>query len=74
MNRHLNSDDIGRLTVAERLELIEELWDSLDFEADAPPLPDWHRDEIDRRIGALDQGSSVGVPWDEVRRRIVGKP
>lgn len=50
------------------------LWDSLDAEADALPLPDWHREEIDKRLDALEQGTSVGAPWPEVRARITGKP
>ena len=37
-------------------------------------MPDWHRDEIDTRLDSLDHGTSVGAPWDEVRRRITGKP
>jgi len=38
------------------------------------PFPDSHRAEIDRRLDALDTGASAGAPWEEVRRRIVGKP
>ena len=66
--------ELQALPIAERLKLIEDLWDSIDAEADALPLPDWHRAEIDRRMEALDTGASVGAPWDEVRRRIAGKP
>ena len=65
---------LTELPVADRLRLIEELWDSLDAEADALPLADWHREEIDKRLAALDSGASVGAPWDEVRRRITGQP
>lgn len=63
---------LTQLPVADRLRLIEELWDSLD--AEALPLPDWHRDVLDARLDALERGESVGTPWDEVRRRITGKP
>lgn len=64
---------LTRLPVAERLELIEQLWDSLDAEASSLPLADWQREEIDTRIDALESGTSDGAPWDEVRRRITGK-
>jgi putative addiction module component (TIGR02574 family) len=60
--------------VAERLKLIEDLWDSIETDADALALPDWHRAEVDRRLDALDAGTSVGAPWEEVRRRIADKP
>jgi putative addiction module component (TIGR02574 family) len=62
------------LPVAERLKLIEDLWDSIETDADALALPDWHRAEVDRRLDALDAGTSVGAPWEEVRRRIADKP
>jgi putative addiction module component (TIGR02574 family) len=74
MNRRLDPDELRALPVAERLKLIEDLWDSIDAETAALPLPDWQRDEIDGRLDALDAGSSVGAPWEEVRRRITGKP
>jgi putative addiction module component (TIGR02574 family) len=74
MNRRLNPDDLRALPVAERLSLIEVLWDSIDAETAALPLPQWHRDEIDRRLDALDAGDSTGGPWSEVRERIIRKP
>ena len=73
MNKQLTPDEIQKLPVTDRLRLIEELWDSLENEADALPLPDWHRAEIDKRLDALDHGSSLGAVWDDVRRRITGK-
>jgi len=64
---------LRELPVAERLRLIEDLWDSIDAEADSLPLPDWHRAEIDRRLDTLDTTGAVGAPWEEVRQRIAGK-
>ncbi len=64
---------LTKLPVAERLKLIEELWDSIDAETDDQPMPDWHNAELDKRLAALDAGTSVGAPWEDVRRRITGK-
>ena len=74
MSEKATTAELTRLPVSERLELIEQLWDSIDAEADALPLSDWQHEEIDVRIDALERGASVGAPWDEVRRRITGKP
>jgi putative addiction module component (TIGR02574 family) len=74
MNKHLTPAEIRKLPVAERLQLIEDIWDSLDGETEELPLPEWHRAELDRRLDALDQGTSTGSAWDEVRRRITSKP
>ena len=74
MNKHLTPDELRELSVDERLRLIQELWDSLDAEGDDLPMPDWHRVEVDKRLDALDSGASVGSSWDDVHRRITGKP
>jgi len=72
MGHQLDSTELRSLPVAERLKLIEDLWDSID--PATLPLSDWHRTEIDHRLDALDKGASVGAPWEDVRRRIAGKP
>ena len=64
---------LTKLPVAERLKLIEDLWDSIDAETADLPMPDWHKAELDKRLAALDAGTSVGAPWDEVRRRVTGE-
>ena len=74
MNRHLDPDELLALPIADRLKLIESLWDSIDADTAALPLPDWHREQIERRLEALDAGTSAGAPWSEVRERIVRKP
>ena len=56
--------DLDSLTPAEKLELIGELWDSL--EADDVSLTKAQKDEIDRRL-ELDE---PGVPWEEVEARL----
>jgi putative addiction module component (TIGR02574 family) len=57
------------LPVAERLRLIEQLCDSIS-PADAAPLQDWQREELELRLDALASGTSVGSPWSQVRERV----
>ena len=58
------------LTVQQRIELIGELWDGIPDSIDALPVPDWHREELDRRLSAADADPDAAVPWDEVKRRL----
>ena len=61
-------DEILRLPVNERLQLVEEVWDSIAATPDAVPVPDWHKTELDRR---LDHPSpEVALTEDEVRARL----
>ena len=62
--------DIASLTTEERLNLLEELWDSLAATPAALPLTDAQRAELDRRLDELDAEGPVGIPWDEVLSRI----
>jgi putative addiction module component (TIGR02574 family) len=59
-----------RLSMEERLELAEAIWNSVGME---PPLPlqDWQRQILDDRIAADDAAPEAGSPWPEVKRRIL---
>jgi putative addiction module component (TIGR02574 family) len=64
---------IEHLTVEERLELLERLWDSLVDTPERIPLTDAQREELDRRLDDFERDPSIGIPWDEVRKRIQGQ-
>jgi len=57
------------LSPEERAALADSLLESLDIEADANVDQPW-RDEIERRIVSLDEGTAKLVPWEEVRARL----
>lgn len=52
-----------------RAELAAELLASLDGPADPDAEAQWAA-EIERRVAAIEAGTAVLEPWDEVRRRI----
>jgi putative addiction module component (TIGR02574 family) len=58
------------LTVEQRLELIGELWDSIPDSVDALPLPDWHREELERRLAAADAEPEAAIPWEIIKKRL----
>ena len=60
--------DLSKLTQDEKLELIGELWDSLDDAAVA--LTSEQRREIDRRVANLDANGPSGSSWEEVEARV----
>lgn len=62
--------DIRGLNTSERLQLIEELWDSLRAEPASVPLTDAQRRELDRRLDDIERGETTGIPWDEVLSRV----
>jgi len=64
--------DIASLTPEERLDLLEEVWDSLAATPESIPLTGAQRAELDRRLDDLEREGPVGIPWDEVLGRIRG--
>jgi putative addiction module component (TIGR02574 family) len=51
---------IDRLSVGERLELIEQIWNSLPEEIDPQEVPDWHRAELAKRREQIHAQTGVG--------------
>lgn len=63
--------DLLKLPVAERIRLVEAIWDSVAAVPEAIELPAEQRRELDRRLEAYDQDPSAGSIWTEVRSRIL---
>ena len=62
--------DIMALTPEERLDLLEQLWNSLTPTPETVPLTDVQRAELDRRLDDLDREGPVGGSWDEMIDRV----
>ena len=66
--------DYRSLSVADRLQLVGDIWDSIAEEANtAPqvlPLTDEQKEELDRRLAEYDADPSTGVSMDEALDRI----
>lgn len=62
--------DIKRLSREERLNLIEELWDSLASSQDQLDLSEAQRKELDLRLDEMDRDHNLGIPWDQVLKQI----
>jgi putative addiction module component (TIGR02574 family) len=58
------------LSPAEKLQLVEDLWDDLAADPASIPVHDWHKEELARRKANLAQNPASGLTWEEVARRI----
>jgi putative addiction module component (TIGR02574 family) len=63
--------EILKLSVAERIQLVEDIWDSIAAEPDALSLTQEQRDELDRRLASQEANPGIGRPWAEVKARIL---
>jgi len=69
MSKLAKSDILG-LSVTERIQLIEDVWDSIVEVPQEVPLTEEQKAELDRRLDAYHLNPSEGSPWGLVRERI----
>jgi len=63
--------ELFKLSPAERIQLAEDLWDSVAADPEAhPAITDAQRAEIERRLSEHAKNPSSAANWDEVRARL----
>ncbi len=63
--------EILRLPPEERIDLLGEAWDAIAASPENVPVPEWHVQELERRLAEPDPEY---VSWDEVRDRLKESP
>lgn len=66
--------ELLELSVAERIQLAEDIWDTIPKASEAPKLTDAQRAELDRRLEAHRKSPDAGSPWEDVKGRIISRP
>jgi putative addiction module component (TIGR02574 family) len=65
--------EIRQLSLDERVQLVEQIWESIAEDEKQFHLTDAQKAELDRRLAALQSDPSRGSSWDEVKARLLGK-
>ena len=58
------------LSPAEKLQLVEDLWDDLAAVPESVPLHDWQKEELARRKANLQRNPASATDWESVKRRV----
>jgi putative addiction module component (TIGR02574 family) len=66
----IDLDDIRKLSVDDRLELIGDIWETLDDADGLDLLTDEQRQMLDERFEAHRRAPETSIPWEEVRARL----
>lgn len=69
--KSIRLSDVLELPVADRLKLVEAIWDSIAQAPQALDLTEAQRIELDRRLDEYERNPDAGSPWPEVRERIL---
>jgi len=58
--------DILDLSPAERIQLVQDIWDSISELPSTSDLTDEQKATLDRRLVELEKDPQIGLPWEEV--------
>jgi putative addiction module component (TIGR02574 family) len=67
---NMNSTSVFDLSPAEKLQLVEDLWDDLAATPEVVPIHEWQKQELARRKANLLSNPATGLTWEEVKRRV----
>ncbi|MCP4871259.1 MAG: addiction module protein [Proteobacteria bacterium] len=64
-----NRPDFGRMSTAEQIAHVQDLWDQIASDPDLVPVTDAQRQELDRRLAVHEAGVGNTSEWTDVRAR-----
>jgi len=73
MSQTLKALGIDQLSVAQRILLVEEIWDSIVAEAEDLPLTEAQKQDLELRLGEYNDNPDAGSSWEDVRARLRAK-
>ena len=71
--KKITATDTLELSIPERIQLVEDIWDSITEEATSVELTENEKRVIDARLEAYYKNPALGSPWEDVYCKIVRK-
>jgi putative addiction module component (TIGR02574 family) len=66
-------DQILQLPTAVRVEIAQEIWESVFDHPEGVMLTNGQREELERRWRALEQNPDEGEPWEDVKQSLLSE-
>lgn len=67
---HIAAADLFSLSIPERIQLVEDIWDSIAIQPELVELTPDTKGELDKRLKEYEQHPQDQSSWDEVRTRL----
>jgi len=71
--KRITATDTLELSIPERIQLVEDIWDTISAKASSVELTDEEKKIIDVRLEKYHQNPESGSPWAEVYKRIASR-
>ena len=69
--KKITATDTIALSIPERIQLVEDIWDTIAAEAQSIELTEDEKRIIDERLEAYHRNPDLGSPWKDVYKRIL---
>ena len=70
MEHFETTQEIKKLSVAERIMIVEEIWDGIAADKESLEVTEAQRCELDSRLDTYHFSPEAGSSWDEVKQRV----
>ena len=71
--KKISATDTLDLSIPERIQLVEDIWDTIAVEAQSIELTEDEKRIIDQRLEAYHRNPDLGSPWEDVYKRILSR-
>lgn len=71
--KKITATDSLTLPIPERIQLVEDIWDTIAAEAQSIELTEDEKRIIDERLEAYHRNHDLGSPWKDVYKRILSR-
>lgn len=61
---------LEKMTVEEKLQLMEVLWEDLSRDPDELKSPDWHEAEMKKRKAHIASGKAKFIDWEKAKKEL----
>jgi putative addiction module component (TIGR02574 family) len=71
--KQITATDTLALSIPERIQLVEDIWDTIASTPDEIDLTEEEKRIIDERLESYHKNPALGSPWEDVCKRVSAK-
>ncbi|MGI8784706.1 MAG: addiction module protein [Acidobacteriota bacterium] len=61
------------LSIDEKVDYVQSLWDLIAAKPEEVPIPDWHHQLLKERLASYRASPNEGTAWEEIRDELLRK-
>ena len=71
MRKHISLASVFELSIPERIQFLEDVWDSITIVPEEVCLSAEQKKELDKRLVSYHKNPEAGSPWAEIKQKIL---